>query len=365
MCAIGRNSAKQFDEILNFTRNGVMSENNQSAEKNNSDWQVMWDEFQKTKRPDIGFMQSSWYLHVMEQFGWGYFDAFLLDDSEQIYAGGRVLVNHIDEKHVYFYMPDGPALSDDPAQARVEFEQIAAYIHHTQQQYEKVVTHLRIEPRWLKRPDFIDSAHEIASWDEPRDTLYIDLRPPEAEILANMKPKGRYNIKVAERHGVDVKVDNSSEGVENFLRLYQNTLSRKGVHALNTDYMRFLMQTTLGRNCSSVYFANYNNQTLAAAFIVYHGNMATYFWAGSSDQHSNIMAPYLLNFRAMQDAKGRGCDWYDFYGISPIDAEPGGLDNVTRFKSKFGGVEQRFVATMDFFFDEAGYEKFRIAEMQK
>ena len=66
---------------------------------------------------------------------------------------------------------------------------------------------------------------------EPRNTLYVDLRPTEEEILAQMKPKGRYNIRVAQRHRVSVVEDTSAQGLADFLRIYRRMSSRQGIDA--------------------------------------------------------------------------------------------------------------------------------------
>ena len=70
------------------------------------------------------------------------------------------------------------------------------------------------------------------------------------------------------------------------------------------------------------------------------------------------MAPYLLHFEIMHKAKGLGHGWYDFWGIAPDDEPEHPWKNLTVFKSKFGGVEEHLVPTMDFVFDEAAYEKY-------
>lgn len=329
-----------------------------STPQNNDDWQVAWDEFLATQRTDIGFMQSAWYLNTLLAFGWGYFDSFIAQNT-QIQAGARVLIKHISSDHLCYYIPDGPALSSDPVQCEDQFNAILDHCDQIRQQSNTLVSHLRIEPRWTERPAFIDSGHEITAWDEPRDTLYIDLRLSEAEILANMKPKGRYNIKVATRHGVTVDINNSDSAIEAFLQMYVSTLNRKRASALDTEYMRILIDNTIERDCGELYIAQYNSQILAAAFVVYHGDMATYLWAASSDQHKNLMAPYLLNFEIIRHAKTRGHLWYDFYGISPLGDGDNKLDNVTRFKRQFGGVEKRFIPSLDFVYDEPSYRRFR------
>src|SRR5207249_2422858 len=94
----------------------------------------------------------------------------------------------------------------------------------------QAVSHLRIEPRWQRLPSFVSGFRSLGFRDnfvEPRKTLCIDLRPSEAAILAQMKPKGRYNIGVAQRHGVLVIEDTSDQGLADFLSIYEETVARQ------------------------------------------------------------------------------------------------------------------------------------------
>lgn len=326
----------------------------------NDIWLARWDKFLMS-HPDTGFMQSSWYCKLIGEFGWQYFDAFLMDDDE-IIGGGRVYIGPIEPGKVYFYMPDAPILSEDPVIAEDQFNSIINHVTNTWNETQELVTHFRIEQRWIDQPSFIDPDHEVPSYAEPRNTLYIDLTQSEEQILAGMKPKGRYNIKVARRKGVNIVTDHSSEMIERLLLLYSNTLGRKGVETLNIGYMRKMITTAIKENCGKIFFAKFQDSILAGAFVLYFGNRATYYWAGSSGEYRNFMAPYLLNFEIIRDAKSNGYHCYDFYGISPPEDKNNSLSHVTDFKLKFGGIPMRFGNSLDFFFHEEEYRQFRINE---
>src|SRR5688500_8513083 len=108
-----------------------------------------------------------------------------------------------------------------------------------------MVSHLRVEPRWQRLPDFVRGFQPIAfagyRFSEPRNTLCLDLRPSEDEILAQMKPKGRYNVRVARKHCVTVVRDNSYQGLIDFMRIQRCTAVRKGMQPTAPGYFRSML----------------------------------------------------------------------------------------------------------------------------
>ena len=177
-----------------------------------------------------------------------------------------------------------------------------------------------------------------------------------------MKPKGRYNIRVAQRHGVSIVEDTSDRGLTDFLGIYQATTTRQELGPKPPDYFESLINLLSSYQKGSVFFAEYQGTRLAAALVVYFGRRATYFYGGSLDQHRDVMAPYLLHFEIMRRAKAMGHDWYDLWGVAP-DSEPDHpWQNISVFKRKFGGLELNLVPTLDYVYDAAGYDHYVTTE---
>jgi len=329
-----------------------------TAPQTNDEWGAAWDRFLQS-RSDSGFMQSYHYARVLRKHGWGYFDAFLLKENAEIEGGGRVFIGHIKPGEVYFYMPDGPLLSEDAAIASEQFSGMLAYIEDMRREQTEKVTHLRLEPRLHNRPDFIDEGHQVDGYTEPRHTLYIDIDKSKEDLLSHMKYYGRYRVKKAIKLGVTVVQDNSADGFNEFLTLYKETTIRQGISAVNFDYLRSLVEILGADKKSALFFAEYNGIRLATALVIYFGDRATYFFAASNKKHPEVMAPYLLNFEIMVQSRAMGCRWYDFYGISPEQDKDHPLTNISQFKRKFGGEDRVFIPTLDFIFDEASYRAYR------
>jgi peptidoglycan pentaglycine glycine transferase (the first glycine) len=191
-----------------------------------------------------------------------------------------------------------------------------------------------------------------------RRTLWVDLRPPEATILAQMKPKGRYNINVARKHNVSVVEDTSEKGLEDFQAIYEDMALRQGIEPKSPEYFESLISSLSPYRKVSILFAEHQHLRLATAIIIYFGQRATYFFGGSLDVRRNVMAPYLLHFEIMRTAKALGCHWYDFRGIASEDDPNDPWQNITIFKRKFGGQEIDFCPTLDYVYDFAAYERY-------
>src|SRR5882762_5324797 len=182
-----------------------------------------WDDFVEAA-PDPGFMQTSWWVDFRNVCGFENF-GITLKDGNDIVGGAVVLKFSYTEDSCFYYIQDGPLLPGDPVVAEEVFRTILEGIEERRKTERQAVSHLRIEPRWLRLPGFVSGFRAIPPladiYLEARDTRCIDLRPSEAEILAQMKPKGRYNIAVARRHGVSIIEDASEQGLADFFGLYR------------------------------------------------------------------------------------------------------------------------------------------------
>lgn len=323
-----------------------------------------WDAFLE-RRPDTGFMQSSWWIDFRSTCGFHHFGATLRDENEL--AGGAVILRfqHTEES-CFYYIQDGPVLPVDECDAESVFEAVLEVVEGRRKTESCVVSHLRIEPRWLRVPDFVLGFRSIPPladhYLEARDTRCIDLRPSENAILAQMKPKGRYNVAVARRHGVSIVEDTSERGLADFLSIYEETVSRQGMEAKPPDYFEALLSLTSPGNYASLFFAEYKGARLATALVVYFGPRATYFYGGSRALNRQVMAPYLMHFEIMRKAKARGREWYDLWGIAPPRQLDHPWQNFTAFKAKFGGEEVHLAPTLDLVFDAAAYDRYMAIE---
>jgi lipid II:glycine glycyltransferase (peptidoglycan interpeptide bridge formation enzyme) len=317
-----------------------------------------WDHFLESSRPDIGFKQSSWWTEFLSEQGWESFGA-VSKDADVICGGANVLIRSFARDRCYYYIAHGPVLPGKQEDAEEVFAALLEHIAEVRRADPRVVSHLRLEANWVERPSFIEGCKEVSGWVDPRLTLRVDLSEPATAILEQMKPKGRYNIRVAQRKGVSIVEDVSPQGVADFLGIYNKTLRRHRVHRHTSDYFRSLAERLAVQNRGTILFAEYQGERIATALFIYFGDTATYNYGGSLTVHRNVMAPYLLHFEAMLRAKARGHRWYDFYGVAPVDQPDDPWADFSAFKRKFGGQERKLVPALDFIYDQDAYQEYR------
>jgi peptidoglycan pentaglycine glycine transferase (the first glycine) len=319
-----------------------------------------WNEFVEAT-PDTGFMQSSWWVDFRNTCGFENFGITL--KGENGIAGGAVVLKFwYTEDSCFYYIQDGPVLPGDPLAAEEVFSVILNEIEERRETEQGTVSHLRIEPRWLSRPCFVSGFRPVAPLADPyleaRDTRCIDLRPSEDAILAQMKPKGRYNIHIARKHGVSITEDTSEQGLADFQSIYEETAARQGMAAKPPDYFQPLVSVFAPARHRSIFFAEHQGVRIATALVIYFGSRATYFFGGSRNSLRHLMAPYLLHFEIMRKAKALGHQWYDLWGIAPTNQPDHPWQNFTAFKAKFGGEEVHLVPTLDYVYDDAAYDRY-------
>ncbi len=165
-------------------------------------------------------------------------------------------------------------------------------------------------------------------------TAIIDLELSEEEILANMKPKWRYNIKVAEKKWIVIdKVEKTDDNIKKYFNIMKETTSRDNFSGNTLEYYKIFLQTLKN---SELFLAYKNEEVVAGGIFVFQDSQAIYYyWASTSQKkYRNMMAPYLLQWNAIIEAKSRNCKIYDFLWVAWPDEKNSPLEWVTSFKSK-------------------------------
>jgi peptidoglycan pentaglycine glycine transferase (the first glycine) len=190
-----------------------------------------------------------------------------------------------------------------------------------------------------------------------RNTVLIDLIPSEDELLAAMKQKTRYNIRLAERKGVTVRPAKVTE-LDDLYRMYVETSLRDGFAIRQVEYYHYLWSTfmnpaSVGLESPSLpdcepLIAELGPEMLAAVVIFRFAGKAYYMQGMSRPFQRNTMPNYLLQWEAIRRAKATGCRVYDLWGAPNIFQESDPLWGVFRFKLGLGGWVSRSLGAYDF-----------------
>lgn len=179
-----------------------------------------------------------------------------------------------------------------------------------------------------------------------RNTVEIDLTPDEDTLLANMKQKTRYNVRLAQKKDVRVRAG-TPEDFEMLTRMYAETAVRDGFAIRGVEYYQHLWHTFHAAGSLTPLVAEVDGQPVAGLMLFHFGDTATYMHGMSREQHRNRMPTYLLQWEAMRAAKARGCTRYDLWGAPDVFDESDSLLGVYRFKEGLGGRVRRTAGAYD------------------
>lgn len=192
---------------------------------------------------------------------------------------------------------------------------------------------------------------------QPTDTVLLDLRQPCDSILANMKAKTRYNIRLAGRRGVTVR-QTSLPDISRWYRLYRETARRKGIVCEEQSYFRNLFSLAGEFSPELLLLEAYYQHTLIAGIVVaIHRQRAYYLYGASSYQQRNMMAPHLLQWEAIRLAQKAGCVTYDMFGIPGRNSPTHPMYGLYRFKTGFGGNICHWRGCWDYPYDYTRYRE--------
>lgn len=184
----------------------------------------------------------------------------------------------------------------------------------------------------------------------PTPSLLVDISGTDPEMLGAMHPKGRYNVRLAARKGVEVSRVTGAEGLNEFYGLFELTCARHGFNGEPRSFFEGLLKALEPSGCARLYFARYKGMLLAAAVGVFYGDKATYLYGASAPFMRSAMAPYAMHWQVMRDARAAGCRVYDFYGIAPEGQPQHAYSRFTPFKLRFGGRRAVTCGAHDLYF---------------
>jgi len=300
-----------------------------------------WDRF-LAQYPDAHLLQTSAWGQFKAEFGWRVRRVRVGE------AGAQVLFRSLPLGLSLAYIPKGPVGND--------WASLWPEIHHVCRRMRAVM--LKVEPDQYepldsglitRLPGFQPSEHVI----QPHRTILVSLEGEEEQWLARMKQKTRYNIRLAEKKETLVR---ASQDVGTFYRLMEVTGQRDGFGVHSQDYFRRVYALFHPLGMCELLMAEYNGQPLAGLMVFARGKRAWYFYGASNEAERGRMPAYLLQWRAMQWAKARGCSEYDLWGVPDEEEEAleagfqnrsDGLWGVYRFKRGFGGVLARTAGAWD------------------
>jgi len=302
-----------------------------------------WTEF-LVHYPDAHVLQTAAWGQLKSEFGW---QAVHVVTGN---SGAQILFRKLPLGLNLAYIPKGPL----GLEWNVLWSEVDTVCKEKRAVFLKVESDLwegDLTPNWDGQPPsgFQLSPHEI----QPPRTLIVDLQGTEDQILARMKQKTRYNIRLARRKGVVIR---ETCDIDAFYQLMQITGERDAFGVHSRMYYQRVLDLFEPHGYCKLFCAEFKEQPLAGLIVFAYGKRAWYFYGASSNDGRHLMPTYLLQWKAMQWAKEQGCTEYDLWGVPDEDMETleanflerrEDLWGVYRFKRGFGGELRRAVQTWD------------------
>lgn len=223
---------------------------------------------------------------------------------------------------------------------------------------------VRLEPMSEVRSQKLEVRSYRCPSMQPKQTVVLDLAKSDNELLAKMKPKTRYNIRLA----VQKEIRSQKSEVSSFNQIWkmmQETAKRDKFSTHSKTYYSTMLEV-LGKYKMAHLLTAYHHQDLLAAMIlIIYKDQAIYLHGASSNHKRNLMAPYLLHWEAIKFAKSCGSGIYDFWGINKKKSEvrskkSAQVDGVTKFKLGFGGAVVEYPDSFEISLQPLEYSGYRI-----
>lgn len=318
---------------------------------------AQWNQFVNSV-PGGSFLQSWEWGAMQEKLGVPYWRLAVESDGK-VEIGALVLKRQLPWGKSWLYVPKGPAFAPPTggATAGKPLTSILQQVIDLAQR--EGVVFVRIEPHFAPPSGWQKATNDV----QPRHTLVLDLTKSADELLGEMRAKTRYNIRLAERKGVRVRIGVQEEDLERFLRLSRDVRERSAFHYHPDNYYRAMRAALSPAGAFEIAVAEYAGGGLAVHLLIYFGDTATYVHGASSSTKRELMAPHFLQWESIKRAKEKGYAKYDFWGVGPAsheasqdtDALRHQWAGITRFKEGFGGRRVSYLGAYDYVLEPVWY----------
>ncbi len=324
---------------------------------------TLWEDFIESYAPHT-------FLHSWE---WGEFNTSVGDAVFRvgIYEQGALLgvaliIKVCARRGTFLFCPHGPLID---WKNHDHFQAIVAYIRALAKR--ERVSFVRISPLALDAPAerALFKAHCFRNapihMHSERGWM-LDLTPSEEELLKNMRKDARYAIKKAQKDGVSVTLSHDIGDIDRFWNIYQETVARQEFTAFSKKYIAAEFEAFQNVNNAIFVFASYKGEVIAGAMIIFTKNSAFYHHGASTRRHPAISGAHVVQWSAIREAKRRGCNFYNFWGIAG-DNKPRSHPwaGLSHFKKGFGGFCEDYLHAQDLVLSPRYYITYLIERVRR
>jgi len=290
-----------------------------------------WAEFQKKEGNKI--------------WRWGIYD------NENLTA--VALVIKIEAKRgTFLFVPHGPIIKIQDL--RLKIQALIFLLNKLKEtSREEKASFIRIAPIFEKNDENIKIFKDLGFKNapihmHPEVTWELDVTSSEEDLLMGMRKTTRYLIRQAQKNNdIQITQTQNPEDLKIFNNIYKKTASRHHFVPFSLKYLEDESSSFRDDNQILIFLGKYKNEVVACNMIVYWQNRGFYHQGASLSKYNKIPVSYLMQWEAIKEAKKRGCQLYNFWGIAPTDDENHPWAGLSLFKKGFGGRKKEYVKTQD------------------
>ncbi len=315
----------------------------------------------KDKNTWEGFLRSCSEKTFLDSWNWGEFQKkegskiwrFGFFEKEELI--GIALVLKVKAKRgAFLFVPHGPVI-------KKRKEKVLRELLEKAREIKEETLFLRVAPILERNKEnrklFEDLGFKKAPLHiHPEVSWELDIAPSEEDLLKDMRKTTRYLIKKAGREkDIEVVQTQNMEDLETFDKIYRETASRHSFVPFSLSFLKNQFSVFKEDNQIAVFLGKYKGETVSAAVVVFWQNRAFYHHGASLSKYRKIPVSYLLQWEGIKEAKRRGCQKYNFWGIAPGIKDKEDLKEsghpwagLTLFKTGFSGYRKEYLKTRDF-----------------
>ncbi len=301
-----------------------------------------WDAF-IASRPEANFLQSAQWGMANARVGHEIVRDGISKD-EVLIAGWQGIVKNA-RRGRYLEVPGGPLMDwNDDATVTAVIAQLKA----AGTQFGCVFIRIRpqmVDSEKLRQKLAGMRLHHAPFHLHAEHTNILDLTKTEEELLAGMRRQTRYEVRQAEKKGIEVSWRSDTAAVEEFCAVQADTAKRQGFVPSSREFL--LAQVEAFGDQARIYRAEKDGTLLSLALVFFSGEEADYFEAASTPDSRTYPSAYAIQWQAIRDAKKLGKKRYNFWGIAYSDDPNHRYAGVTTFKRGFGGHDVTYVPAHD------------------
>ncbi len=301
-----------------------------------------WQDF-VSDRSEANFLQSAEWASVNEAVGHKVVRS-VVKRNGVIIAGWQGIIKNA-RRGRYLEVPGGPLLNwNDDSVATEVIDQLKAVGKANQ------CVFVRVRPQVEDSSEFRSKLAGLKLRQAPfhlhaEHTNILDLTKTEEEMLAGMRRQTRYEVRQADKKGVEVSWQSDSPAVDEFFAVQADTARRQGFIPPSRDFIAAQIES-FGDN-ARIYRSEKDGKLLSLALVLFSGDEADYFEAASTPDSRKYPGAYAIQWRAIRDAKAMGKKRYNFWGIAYNNDPNHRYAGVTTFKRGFGGDDVTYVPAHD------------------